>query len=171
MTGYANTPDGIKSWVPRRSRLKPTYAGMLDNTDGGSLPVGEQPIDCIVREAEEEASIPPEYTRKHVLPCGTLSYIMSRGRPCCQHQTQYVYEMNLEPDLIPKVNDGEVEEFYLMTLDEVRAALARGEFKLNSAMTWLAYFIRQGVVNAENEPDLVEICARLHRKLDLFIVE
>ena len=37
-------------------------------------------------------------------------------------------------------------------------------------MTWMAYLVRHGVVNAENEEYLVEICARLHRKHDIFVV-
>ena len=92
------------------------------------------------------------------------------GKPGCQHQVQYLYEIKLGEEIIPKPFDGEVEEFTLMTLEEVQNALACGEFKLNCAMTWMAYFIRYGVVNAENEPNLVEVCSRLHRKHDLFIV-
>ena len=34
----------------------------------------------------------------------------------------------------------------------------------------MAYLIRHGVVNAENEPNFLEICSRLHRKHDLFII-
>jgi hypothetical protein len=62
----------------------------------------------------------------------------------------------------------EAQEVKLMTLQEVVAALRRGEFKLNCAMTWMAFLIRHGVVNADNEPQLVEIEARMRRKHDLF---
>lgn len=57
-----------------------------------------------------------------------------------------------------------------MTLEEVKNALARGEFKLNCAMTWMAFLIRHGHVTAENEENLIEICARMHRKHEFFIV-
>lgn len=72
--------------------------------------------------------------------------------------------------MIPKPCDGEVEEFTSKTLAEVQDALAFGEFKSNCAMTWMAYFIRPGIVNADNEPSLVKICSQLHRKLDIFMV-
>ena len=173
MLASVNTKDGLKLWVPRRSKTKMSYPGMLDNTVGGSLSSGERPIDCIVRESAEEASLPEDYVRDNVKACGTLSYQMSRaddGSPGCQHQVQYLYEIELTEDMVPRPFDGEVEEFTLKTLDEVRDALARGKFKLNCAMTWMAYLIRHGVVNAENEPNLVEISSRLHRKHDLFIV-
>ena len=173
LLAYVNTKEGIRFWVPRRSKTKMSYPGMLDNTVGGSLSSGERPIGCIVREAAEEGAIPEEYTRKNIISCGTLSYQMSLtddGRPGCQHQVQYLYEMELTEDIVPKPFDGEVEEFTLKSLDEVRYALMHGEFKLNCGMTWMAYLVRHGIVNAENEPNLVEICSRLHRKHDIFIV-
>ena len=173
MLVYVQTKHGRRYWVPRRAKTKLSYPCMLDNTVGGSLSSGERPIDCIVRESAEEASLPEEYVRANVKSCGTLAYQTSRtddGRPGCQHQVQYLYEIELSEEIVPKPFDGEVEDFTLMALEEVQTALACGEFKLNCAMTWLAFLIRRGVVNAENEPNLVEICARLHRKHDLFVV-
>ena len=174
MIAYVNTKEAErKFWVPRRAKTKMSFPGMLDNTVGGSLRSGERPIDCIVREAAEEGSIPESYTRKHVRACGTLSYQMDRtddGREGCQFQVQYLYEMEVGEGIVLRPNDGEVEEFKLMRLDEVIHALRRGECKLNCGMTWMSYLVRYGIVNAENEPNLVEICSRLHRKHDLFIV-
>ncbi|PMD24757.1 hypothetical protein NA56DRAFT_668695 [Hyaloscypha hepaticicola] len=173
MIGYVDTTEGRRYWVPRRSRAKMSYPGMLDNTVGGSLATREKAIDCIVRETEEEASIFPEYTRKNIVSCGTLSYQMTlddSGRPGCQHQVQDLYEMKFDEYVILKPNDGEVEEFKLMTLEEVKDALARGEFKLNCAITWMAFLIRHGHVTAENEENLIEICVRMHRKHEFFIV-
>ena len=150
-----------------------SYPGMLDNIVGGSLRSGEKPIDCIVCEAAEEAAIPESYTRENVRACGTLSYQMDRTddrREGCQHQVQYLYEMELPQDFVPKPFDGEVEEFMLKSLEEVVYALSQGEFKLNCGITWMAYLVRYGIVNAENEPNLMEIYSRLHRKHDIFIV-
>ena len=43
MIAYVNTKEeGRKFWVPRRSRTKMSYPGMLDNTVGGSLKLGEK---------------------------------------------------------------------------------------------------------------------------------
>ena len=134
MLAYVKTKDGLRFWVPRRSKTKLSYPNMLDNTVGGSLSSGERPIDCIVRECAEEASLPQDYIRENIKACGTLSYQMSRtddGEPGCQHQVQYIYEIELEEDIVPKPFDGEVQEFSLKSLEEVQDALARGEFKLN----------------------------------------
>lgn len=146
---------------------------MLDHTPGGSLRSGEAPIDCIVREADKEAALLESYTRKHIMACGTLSYQMSQtdvGRPGCQHQVQHLYETELVQEIVPRPFDGEVEEFNLTTLEEVHDALKCGEFKLNCGMTWMAYLVRHSIVSAEEEPNLVEICSRLHRKDDIFVV-
>ena len=110
---------------------------------------------------------------ENVRSCGTLSYAMDRtdeGREGCQFQVQYLYEMEVGEGIVLRPNDGEVEDITLKILDEVVHALRRGEFKLNCGMTWMAYLVRHGIVNAENEPNLVEICSRLHRKHDFFIV-
>jgi 8-oxo-dGTP pyrophosphatase MutT (NUDIX family) len=173
LTAYVRTAQGVKYWVPTRSRTKMSFPGMLDNTVGGSLRSGESPLDCIVREAAEEASLPAAFTRANIKPCGTLSYTMTRtddGQPGCQHQVQYIYEMELPEEKVLVPCDGEAESFTLMTLEEVREALGAGRFKDNCGMTWMAFLVRHGIVNAENEMHLIEICARLHRKHDLFIV-
>jgi hypothetical protein len=105
--------------------------------------------------------------------CGTLSYQMSvtdDGKSGCQHQVQYLYEMEMSEDILLMPYDGEAQNFNLMSLEEVMAALRQGEFKLNCGMTWMAFLIRHGHVNAENEADLGEIEARLHWKHDMFVV-
>ena len=160
-------------WVPRRSKKKMSYPGKFDNTVGGSLASGKKAINCMVRGSAEEASLPESYIRANLKSCGALSYQMSRtdaGKPGCQHQVHLLYELELPQDMVPKPCDGEVEEFSLTILAEVQDALAVGESKWNCAMTWMAYFIRHGIVNAENEPNLEENCSRLHRKLDIFVM-
>ena len=134
MLASTQTLSGKKFWVPRRSN-KMRYPNLLDNFVGGSLATGEKPIDCIVREASEEASIPEGYTREHIKPCGCLSYMMTQtddGGVGCQYQVQYVYEIELPEDMVPIPLDGEVKEFLLMGIEEVRERLGKGELKLVS---------------------------------------
>lgn len=86
-----------------------TYPGMLDNAVGGSLASREQPIDCIVREAAEKASLPPEFTRASIKACVALSYqktCLDNGQAGCQHQYQYVYEMEFQLDVTLTPCDG-----------------------------------------------------------------
>lgn len=171
---YVMTSDGRKYWIQRRSKNKSTFPGMLDSTAAGNLISTEVPLDGMAREADEEAGIPETYTRANIKACGTVSYHMSKcndGRPGSSPHVQYNYEMELPQDMIPVPKDGEVEEFMLLSLDEVCDALTRGEFKPNITMTYMAYLVRHGYVDISNEPRLAEVCARLNRKHDLFIVE
>ncbi len=171
MTVYIKTAQGLKIWVPRRARNKQTYGGMLDNTVAGGLSTGEKPFDCIIRESTEEASFPEQLVRSNAKPCGTVSYFHMRDPRAggetglLQPECQYVFDMEISSEIIPKPGDNEVEDFYLWTVDEVKSALAGGQFKPNCAAVLLDFFIRHGILTAENEKDYMEIVSRLHRKL------
>ena len=173
MIGWLPMDGGIKIWVPQRSLTKWSFPGMLDTTVGGSLATGEKPIDGIIRECQEEISLNPDYTRANIRPCGTNSFQLTVNdllQPACQLQVQYLYELEMSPDVAPTIGDGEVAELHLMTVAEVEARLKNREFKPTCLMAYLAFFIRHGYLSAENEPDLVEINSRLNRKLTLFVV-
>lgn len=172
MTAYVKQQDGsIKIWVPRRAKSKQTYGGMLDNTVAGGLSTGESPFECLVREAAEEASFPENLIRSHAKACGTVSYFYVRDERAggetglLQPEVEYVYDMEIGPNVLPKPADGEVEGFYLWTVKEVQKALSEGQFKPNCAVVLLDFFVRHGILNGENEEHLTEIIARIHRKL------
>ncbi|KAH6722913.1 thiamine pyrophosphokinase-related protein-like protein [Leptodontidium sp. 2 PMI_412] len=163
---------GIKLWVPRRARNKQTYPGMLDNTVAGGMATGETPLECVIRECEEEASLPEELVRRDVKAHGTVTYCYLRdGRAggetgLVQPECQYIFDLELPPDVVCKPNDSEVEEFFLWDVEEIQERLARGEFKPNCAMVMLDFFVRWGVLTKENEKDYEEIVRRLHRELE-----
>ncbi|KAL5332579.1 NUDIX hydrolase domain-like protein [Aspergillus crustosus] len=169
-----SSPSTLKLWVGRRSHSKQTYPGMLDCTAAGGLESGLQPLEGIVREAVEEASLPESLVRDSVQCAGALSYYHVKpplasldgvGVGLLQPEIEYVYEMELDHGTIPRPGDSEVEEFYLWSVDEVKEALGRGEFKLNSAIVVVDFLIRHGVVTPENERGYLEIVSRLHRRL------
>src|SRR3569833_3149897 len=63
MTAYTEAPGsshGLKIWVARRAVHKSSYPGMLDYTVAGGLMSGEDPLECMVREADEEAAMPED---------------------------------------------------------------------------------------------------------------
>jgi len=171
MTAFVREGQTMKIWAPKRSETKQTYPGMKDNTVAGGLTVGEQPFNCLIREAQEEASLPEDIVRNSK-PCGTLTYFHVRDARAggetglCQPECQYVYDLELSSDVTPTPGDDEAVDFQLLTVEEVREGLALGEFKPNCALVLLEFFIRHGIVTAENEPDYIEIVSRLHRRLE-----
>jgi isopentenyldiphosphate isomerase len=171
MTGYIKDENGLRIWVPRRSPTKQTFPGMLDNTVAGGISTGELPSIGVIREATEEASLPEEIVRKCSTAVGCLSYIYVRDARAgdesglLQPEVEYIYDIKLDPSIVPAPCDSEVETFHLWTVDQVKKALRNGEFKPNCAVVIIDFFIRHGILTTENEPDYLEILARLHRRL------
>lgn len=172
LTAYVRKDGELRIWIPRRARTKQTYSGMLDNAVAGGIASGESPFESLVRECAEEASLPEDLVRQRVKACGTVTYFHIRSEKAggetrlLQPECQYVYDIELPEDVMPKPGDDEVEEFYLWSVEEVQEHMRKGEFKPNCAMVMLDFFVRHGVVDAENEKDYIEIVSRLHRRLD-----
>lgn len=171
MTAYVKDEKSMKIWVPRRAADKSTYPSMLDNTVAGGLMTREDPFEAMIREADEEASLPETLMRQKCKLLGMVTYIYLTDeraggeKGLVYPETQWVYSIELPTDVVPTPKDGEVAEFYLWTVDEVQEALARGEFKPNCALVLLDFFVRNKILTPENEPDYDEIVRRMRRKL------
>ncbi|PSN61834.1 thiamine pyrophosphokinase [Corynespora cassiicola Philippines] len=173
LTAFVRTTEGeVKIWTPRRARTKQTYGGMLDNAVAGGIAAGEGPFESLVRECAEEASLAEDLVRSKVKAAGTITYYHIRSEKAggetglMQPEVQYIYDLELPEDVIPKPGDDEVEEFYLWGVAQVKEAMARGEFKPNCALVVLDFFVRHGILTSENEKDFIEIVSRLHRRLE-----
>ncbi|CAI6273854.1 unnamed protein product [Periconia digitata] len=172
LTAYVKKNGETWVWIPRRAKTKQTYGGMLDNAVAGGMATGETAYESMVRECGEEASLSEELVRKLVKPVGCITYFSVRGEKAggetglLQPEVEYVYDLELPEDVILKPNDDEVEEFYLMSVDQVKTAMAQGEFKPNCALVMIDFFIRHGYLTAENEKDYIEIVQRLHRRFE-----
>lgn len=159
-------------WISKRSQKTANYSGMLDNTVAGGYRTGEDPLQTVIREAEEEASIPASLVRSSARPCGTISYFhyldkyVTGEKYLVQPEVEYMYEMEAPEGLVPRPNDDEVEWFQLWDTDKIKDGLAQGLFKPSYALVLLDFFIRHGVLDTTSEPYYAEIVARLHRTLE-----
>lgn len=166
--------ERLRIWVPRRSKTKQTYPGMLDNTVAGGIAAGEKPFDSMVRESMEEASLPENLVRRKAKATGCVTYFHIRDvraggeTGLLQPECQYVYDLDLtgEEGVECKPNDDEVEGFEVMDISHVLEALGKEEFKPNCAVVMIDFLVRRGIITRENERDYAEICARLHRRLE-----
>jgi len=85
---------------------------MLDNSVAGGIADGMSAFKTLLKEAEEEASLDPEFVRKRAHAVGALSYYYRTKAGWLQPKVEFVYDMRVEPgevQLAPK--DGEVESF------------------------------------------------------------
>ncbi|KAJ3033435.1 hypothetical protein HK097_004849, partial [Rhizophlyctis rosea] len=154
----------LKMWIARRSKTKQTYPGMLDNIVGGGLPAGVKPHQNILKESQEEASIPPSLASK-AIPVSAATFFMNSPERGWIPDTEYIYDLELPSDFVPKPEDGEVEGFYLMSVDEIKKHLHANEFMPESGLVVIDFLIRHGFVSAKDEPDYVDVLQGLRRKL------
>lgn len=171
LVAYTISEGQTRVWVSRRSSHLYTYPGMLDVTVGGGVKSGVSPLDTIIQESEEEASLPESLIRHHARPRGVISHMSVTGEGFKGEQGLvvpdyiYVYDIEIPQEITPRPHDDEVDSFYCMSIAELQAALLRKEFKPDSAAVLIHFLIVHGHLTAENEPDYVEINMRLHRML------
>ncbi|RUS19473.1 NUDIX hydrolase domain-like protein [Endogone sp. FLAS-F59071] len=118
LNAYIRDENGdLNMWIARRSPTKQTWPGMLDNCVAGGIAHGLAVYETVVKECEEEASIPAEIARK-ARNVGAISYFLVTPNGL-QPETQYIFDIELPKEVIPKPSDGEVEAFYLWDMTEV----------------------------------------------------
>ncbi len=172
LLAYQQNPEGVSVWIARRAKTKRTFPSMLDSTVGGSLRTGESPFECLVRECAEEASFTKDQVKEYAIATGTINYIAltdERGGGVLgllSPEIQFTYEMKIPKEIIPKLGDNEAESITLFTIDELKAALSKGEFTPANGCIVLDFFIRHGILIFESEKDYIEIASRLHRVHD-----
>jgi 8-oxo-dGTP pyrophosphatase MutT (NUDIX family) len=171
LTAYVKSESGLRIWVPRRSRHLFTYPGKLDSSVAGGVKATDQPLDCIMAEAMEEASLPEHIVHENIRSVGTVTYVTthssSKESGLVSPEVLYVYDLELPQDIVLKPNDDEVEGFTLMEVVQVIEELKKSAFKKNSALVMIDFFIRHGIITPESEPDFIEIVSRLHRHLPI----
>ena len=122
LTTHAVHVNGIshdgKMWLARRSATKSIDPGLLDNLVGGGLTAGLSVEQVLIKEAWEEAGIPPE-TARRARPGGT-AHILRAVPEGVQSEAVHVYDLELPDGFQPRNQDGEVSEFLLVELHAVK---------------------------------------------------
>jgi 8-oxo-dGTP pyrophosphatase MutT (NUDIX family) len=168
MTIYTRSLEGeILFWVPKRSMTTKKNPGKLDSSVAGGVPAGVHPFECLVKEATEEASLPPELTRLRAKAAGCVMeyHIEDEGRGLLEPSLKYVYDMEIDRNTVLTPGDTEVEDFSLMKVETVKANILGGRYKPMCVMVLIDFLIRHGIITSENEKDYAELVARTHRYL------
>uniref|UniRef100_V9L4U2 Nudix hydrolase 20, chloroplastic-like protein n=1 Tax=Callorhinchus milii TaxID=7868 RepID=V9L4U2_CALMI len=164
LNGFVRRSDGQMSmWIGRRALSKPTYPGMLDNMAAGGLAAGLGIKEALVKECAEEACV-PERLAARAQPAGTVSYCYEDGTGIFA-ECQFVYDLEVPTDFTPTVGDGEVQEFYLWPLQQVRDAIVDSDFKPNCALVVLDFMIRHGFIQPDTERYYHQFVEGLHTTL------
>ncbi|HXF54207.1 MAG TPA: DUF4743 domain-containing protein [Hyphomicrobiaceae bacterium] len=161
LNGYVREGDRLFMWIGRRSRNKPTYPGLLDNTVAGGLPYGMTARNCLIKECAEEAGIPEEWAAR-APAVGAITYCAETTEGL-RPDVLFCYDLELPREFRPACRDGELESFALMPIEEV-AAIVRDteEFKFNCNLVIIDFLVRHGILGPD-DPDYVAIVQGLHQ--------
>lgn len=163
LTAY--TSD-YRLWIPRRSRSKQTYPGMLDNTVAGGIAFGDSVLHTVTKECEEEANLPSEVIRRSLKSVGVVTYFYMKEDLFAQPEIQFIFDLRVDHDVTPTPNDGEVEAFHNMGVDEAIRQLNDRQFKPNCALVLIEFFVRHGIISPDVE-EYIELSQNMHRQLPL----
>jgi len=163
MNGFVRDGDRLKMWVGKRAMTKPTGPGKLDQLVAGGLPAGIGVMDNLIKECVEEAGIPEDIARR-ARPVGAMSYCTERPEGL-RRDVLFNYDLELPADFVPQNTDGEVEEFYLWSMDQVMDTVRETEaFKFNCGVIVIDFLIRRGFIGPDHS-DYLEIQRGLHTAL------
>lgn len=155
LNGFVMKNGGLHMWVGKRSMMKPTGPGKLDQVVAGGQPVGLSVWDNLMKECAEEAGMPADLARR-AWPVGTVSYITERDEGL-RHDVLFNYDLELPETFEPTPTDGEVDAFYLWPIEDVVHRIRETEdFKFNAALVIIDFAVRHGVLEPD-DPEYIDI--------------
>jgi 8-oxo-dGTP pyrophosphatase MutT (NUDIX family) len=120
-------------WVQQRALDKADDPGLWDTLVGGMVAAGEDAESTLLRECEEEAGLALQQLRDVRLG----GQVASR-RPCASTPGGYIVERidwylgTVPQSLVPQNRDGEVAQFELLTVAELRERLQASGFTIDA---------------------------------------
>ncbi len=131
-------------WIAQRAPNKPTDPDKFDNLIGGGVPLGQTPLQTLVREGWEEAGLPPAALRG-ARPGRVVE--LRRDLPDCgghglQWEQVFVYDLELAADVQPANQDGEVAALRRLPLADALALAAGDAMTVDAALVTLDFALR-----------------------------
>ncbi|KXV30533.1 NUDIX domain-containing protein [Gluconobacter oxydans] len=144
LNGLVEREDGLFLWVARRSMSKRLDPGKLDHLVAGGMSAGLDPQTTVIKEAQEEAGIPTELAAT-ARAVSRIEYALERPEGL-RRDVLHCYDLLLPQGFTPIAEDGEVESFYLLPIQEVVALVRDTDaFKFNVNLVLIDLFIRRGL--------------------------
>lgn len=161
LNGLRREPAGLALWIGRRAADKKVAPGKLDNMVAGGIGHGHGVFETLVKEAAEEAALPPAVAAA-ARPAGAVSYRMETAGGL-REDTLFIYDLDVPADFVPRNTDGEIAEFRLMPAGEALARVRESDdFKFNVNLVLIDFALRHGLIGPE-DPDYLDIVGGLHR--------
>lgn len=166
LNGLVKKSDGDYIWVARRTLDKPFWPEMLDQMVAGGQPARIGRLENVIKESAEEANI-PNHLSKYAELVSTIHYQGETHRGMSV-DTLFNYDLWLPEDFIPENTDGEVEEFILMSIEEMaHLTETTTDFKDNCNLVNIDLLLRLNIINTSHQ-DYDEIVKQLYRPASSF---
>jgi len=164
LNGYLWKAGTLHLWVGRRAPDKRVAPDKLDNIVAGGIGNGHGIEETLLKEGEEEASIPRSLTSRAV-PAGAVSYRM-QNELGIRDDVLFAFDLEMPADFVPKNQDGEIVHFELMPASAVLDRVRTGDdFKFNVNLVILDFALRHGLLRPD-DPEYLDVATGLHRPLD-----
>jgi len=164
LNGYLRRGETLYLWVGRRSPGKQVAPNKLDNLVAGGIGNEHGVHETLLKEGEEEASIPASLMSQAV-STGAVSYRMET-RLGIRDDVLFVYDLEMPADFVPKNRDGEIVDFELMPASTVLERIREtSDFKFNVNLVILDFAIRHGLLRPDDQ-EYLDVATGLHRPLD-----
>jgi hypothetical protein len=164
LNGYVWDSGTLYLWVGRRSPDKRVAPDKLDNLVAGGIGNGHGLEETLLKEGEEEASIPRSLTSRAV-PAGAVSYRMQTELGI-RDDVLFVFDLEMPADFVPKNQDGEIVHFELMPISAVLDCVRTSDdFKFNVNLVILDFALRHKLLRPD-DPEYLDVATGLHRPLD-----
>jgi 8-oxo-dGTP pyrophosphatase MutT (NUDIX family) len=151
-------------WMGRRSATKSKYPGMVDHIVAGGQPAGLSLWDNALKECQEEAGIPASIAAAGLTATGAVSYeSYSPATETLSRVVLFNYDLVLPDDFVPQPVDGEVQDFFLWNLDQIRASFAPNfadPLKPNCYLPIIDWMLRKGYISPD-APGYLEVLRTL----------
>jgi Domain of unknown function (DUF4743)/NUDIX domain len=164
LNGYLRQGNKLWLWVGRRSAEKQVAPNKLDNLVAGGIGNGHGVDETLLKEGEEEASIPRSLL-SHAISASAVSYRMET-KLGIRDDVMFVYDLEMPADFVPKNRDGEIVHFELMPASAVLERIrTTSDFKFNVNLVILDFAVRHGLLRPD-DPEYLDVATGLHRPLD-----
>jgi 8-oxo-dGTP pyrophosphatase MutT (NUDIX family) len=162
VNGFVRCDTGLHMWIGRRSKHKHLAPNKLDQIVAGGKAATHTILETLIKEGEEEANLPGDLARRAV-PVGIVTYSAEIDEGL-RRDTLHIFDIELPQTFVPKNNDGEIAEFFLLPIDEIQQIVKETtDFKFNCALVVIDFLIRHGFIDSD-DPDYVALCTGLRSR-------
>jgi len=149
VNGIVRRADGLHLWIGIRAKDKAVAPGQLDNVVAGGIPAGLTAEETLVKEAAEEACLPPDLAAM-ARRAGRVSYVMANAEGL-RRDVLHCYDLEIPEGVVPSPEDDEVERFELWPAARVLEAVrSTDSVKFNVNLVLIDLFLREGLIG---DPD------------------